>query len=121
VLWYKIHLVKKIRNIISLLSLAAVASSPISGVLAPAGTGGYCVVKYINSPCGWDTDSGALDFEPVIPDHAPADTGHSPLLADLPSAPAFVRLHAGLTGSVTAAQPLYILNQSLLFYDHWSI
>ena len=112
---------KKIRNIVSLISLAVVASSPISGVLAPAATGGYCVIKYINSPDGWDAHSEALNVEPVIPDHAPAGTGHSPLLADLPSVPASVCPHGGLTGSVTTARPLYILNQSLLFYDHWSI
>jgi hypothetical protein len=118
---YKIHLLKTLRNIISLLSLAAVASSPVSGVLAPAHAGGCCVLKFFNSSCELDASPETLHWEPVLPDGGSCNAG---LPKDMVfPAPVLAVSSNALAETVSDAVrlPFYLTNQSLLFYDPASI
>ncbi len=118
---YKIHLLKTLRNIISLLSLAAVASSPVSGVLAPAHAGGCCVLKFFSSSCELDASPDALHWEPVVPDDGPCSAN----LPDKVEGPYLMSATTSTSMLKTVADPvrlpIYLINQSLLFYDPVSI
>jgi hypothetical protein len=118
---YKIHLLKTLRNIISLLSLAALASSPVSGVLAPAHAGGCCVLKFFSSSCELDASPDALHWEPVLPDDGPCSAGLPKDGRFPPRVPAAAPAALAETVSDAARLPFYLMNQSLLFYDPVSI
>lgn len=102
--------------------MAAVASSPVSGVLAPAHASGCCVLKYMGPSCGWNALADAQEWEPVLPD---GGAGAMALLPERMNLPPLV--FSGLSLSAAAvchfagSLPLYIVNESLLFYDFLSI
>ncbi|MCR9052558.1 MAG: hypothetical protein ACE362_23780 [Phaeodactylibacter xiamenensis] len=112
---------KTLRNIISLLSLAAVASSPVSGVLAPAHAGGCCVLKFFSSSCELDASPDALCWEPVLPDDGPCSAGLPKDMVFPPPVLAGSSSALAATVSYAVRLPFYLMNQSLLFYDPVSI
>ncbi|MBV6652436.1 MAG: hypothetical protein KI786_01685 [Mameliella sp.] len=107
-----------LRNIISLLSLAAIASTPLSGVLAPAQTGGNCIVKCYNNSCNWEATPDNLPWEPLKPDGCPgAGPSQNQLTDFLVTAPSIQVTELSREYANATSQPLYITFHSLLFYD----
>ncbi|TXB65530.1 hypothetical protein [Phaeodactylibacter luteus] len=106
---------RALRNIISLLSIAAVACSPFSGVLAPVKAHAGWGVKYVSQNIDAPTDETALSFEPdpfsgcgssILPTPSPRQAVPQQVAEHLYAAP--------LSGK---SLPIYLLYQSLLFYD----
>lgn len=106
---------RALRNIISLLSIAAVACSPFSGVLAPVKAHAGWGMKYVGQNIDAPTDESTAGFEPgplpgcansILPTQSPRQAVPEQLAVCLYTAP--------LSGK---SLPIYLLNHSLLFYD----